>query len=282
MQSLAYDLLSLRIAAKAADHIILLGIGAGIFLPLLKKLIIHIDGLDWKRAKWNMPARFVLRWGFKQCLNYAHVLIIDNAALLEHIPEKFHNKIRYIAYGGDHIPAVAGNIVKINKPYALVIARAEPENNLHIIIEAFSTLPSQNLVVISNWNKTRYGKHLFKYCSRIQNIECLNPIYNIAELQHYRKNCSVYIHGHSAGGTNPSLVEAMYSQIPIIAWDNQFNRITTNELANYFSSSKQLIGHMNSFNTEEYAQQATKLYAFASKNYTWADMVTRLKHILED
>jgi glycosyltransferase involved in cell wall biosynthesis len=284
IQSLAYDLLSLSIAAKTADHIILLGIGAGLFFPLIKseKLIIHIDGLEWKRAKWNMFARFILRQGFIHCLKYAHAIIIDNPALLEHIPGKFLNKIRYIAYGGDHVQVVGGNNPKLDKPYALVIARAEPENKLHVIIEAFSALPSQTLIIISNWNNTRYGKHLFKQCLRFHNISCMDPIYDITELQRYRKNCAVYIHGHSAGGTNPSLVEAMYSQIPIIAWDNKFNRNTTNELAEYFSSVNQLIDRMNSFKQDVYAQQAVKMFAYALENYTWSDTVKRLIGILEE
>lgn len=106
-------------------------------------------------------------------------------------------------------------------------------------MEAFKN-NKKNIIFIGNWNKNEYGKKLIEQYQQYNNITMLNPIYDSKILNVFRKNCSNYIHGHSAGGTNPSLVEAMFYGKPIIAYDVIYNRETTHNKALYYKNSSSL------------------------------------------
>ena len=274
IQSILYDLKGLLIAVKKSDYILLLGTGVGILFPFIprlrsKFLIIHIDGLEWERSKWNAIARLVLRAGHKISLHYAKSIILDNEALTKYIPDRYRKKTIQVGYGGNHLPRTNSQKFSDEFTYALTIARAEPENNLHLILKVFSKNRSLNLKVVSNWDKTRYGKKLFKSYSNFPNIQLVQAIYDTKKLQQYRSGCSLYIHGHSAGGTNPSLVEAMYSGLPILAWDNEFNRVTTHGLATYFNSEDELIHQLKSLKPQTLVASAQKMQEYARQHYTW-------------
>jgi glycosyltransferase involved in cell wall biosynthesis len=120
-------------------------------------------------------------------------------------------------------------------PYACKVCRIEPENNVHVVLDAFSKLPRHTLVFIGNWNNSEYGRALREKYKDNTNMHLLDPIYDQRTLDVIRGNCFLYIHGHSAGGTNPSLVEAMYLGLPVIAFDVSYNRTTTD------NSSKMVI-----------------------------------------
>jgi len=287
IQSILYDLLSFRIALKNAEQILVLGVTASLFLAFVsaekrQKIFVHVDGLEWTRSKWNVFAKAILYLAFRMSLRYAHCILIDSSALLKYIPVRYKYKTRSVSYGGDHVNLHRAIKKKTDRPFALAIARAEPENNLHIILSAFEKDPPLELVIISNWHKTRYGRSLFRKYSQGKNIRLIQAIYDESELSTYRNYCSVYIHGHNAGGTNPSLVEAMYSGIPVIAWDNSFNRITTNNLANYFKSKTELLHLTTQESLSVLSRDALKLQAFAFKNYTWQMSADIMKNVLEN
>ena len=280
--SIMYDLKGLLQAGKEADYILLLGVGSGLFFPLLpslrtKNLLIHIDGIEWKRPKWNLIEKIYLRIGFWFSLRYAKTIILDNKALNDYIPDTFRKKTVILNYGGNHLPVIEKLPVMTSEiSYALVIARAEPENNLHLILRIFEQLKNPRLIIISNWNNNRYGKKLYRYYSGVKNIQLLDAIYDAYQIHQYRMNCTLYIHGHSVGGTNPSLVEAMYAGLPIVAFDNEFNRITTNNLAIYFRTGKDLeyiLQHSNQLNLSE---SAGKMKQYAMQNYTWDKTARKL------
>src|SRR5690606_38648906 len=97
-----------------------------------------------------------------------------------------------------------------------------------------------NLVIVGNWENSEYGNKLLEAYGSFDNLYLLPPIYNQNELDEIRGNCYVYIHGHSAGGTNPSLVEAMCLGLPILAYDVDYNRFTTKNIAIYFGNEIEL------------------------------------------
>jgi glycosyltransferase involved in cell wall biosynthesis len=283
--SLLYDLRSLWISSEKADYILMLGSGSAIFLPLFsartrRKIIVHIDGLEWRRQKWNLFARITLRLG-KWCSEiFARSILIDNKGLSSFISMKYQYKLGYITYGGEHLPQPEVSSFFRERPYALMIARAEPENNLHVVLETFENSNVMDLIIISNWQNSRYGRNLFVKYANKPYITLSEPIYDTSELQQYRRNCRIYIHGHSAGGTNPSLVEAMYTGVPIIAWDNEFNRITTNSLALYFKTKQELSLIISALNTETLKQTSGQMKLFAVENYTWTKVAEDLINIL--
>lgn len=157
------------------------------------------------------------------------------------------------------------------RPYAFTVCRIEPENNLHLILKAFETPPRKvpELVIVGNWNKSVYGRDLKALFGRFDHIHLLEPIYDLVRLNRLRSNCKVYLHGHSCGGTNPSLVEAMYMGLPIFAFDVNFNRETTERQAKYFSTAAELHELCENLDAEAAREVARKMKEIADRRYTW-------------
>ena len=145
------------------------------------------------------------------------------------------------------------------------ICRVEPENNVHLILEAFSKIKLP-LVFIGNWDKSDYGRRLFSKYNTIFNIHLLSPIYRLDTLYSYRASCAVYIHGHSAGGTNPSLVEMMHFSKPILAYDCSFNRASMDDKGNYFANADDLNRMLENLSL---LHDGADLADIARRRYTW-------------
>jgi glycosyltransferase involved in cell wall biosynthesis len=288
IQSLLYDFLSLWDASGKADYLLILGVVPGIFLPVFyyrlkkKRILCHVDGLDWKRQKWGLFSKLLLRVSFRLSVKLSSVIIIDNSALVKYIPVRHHSKLKYVGYGGDHLPCHPKKLAPVTGPFALVIARAEPENNLSLILKVFMIFQKLQLIIVSNWDQTSYGRSLLTKYANQPNISLIGPIYDKNELQRYRENCLIYIHGHSAGGTNPSLVEAMYTGKPVIAWDNEFNRITTNNLSLYFKNQNELMNQLIHPKSSKLQSVGEKLKEYAQANYKWSIAADQLKAILTE
>jgi len=153
--------------------------------------------------------------------------------------------------------------------YAFSVCRIEPENNIHIILAAFDDAPTMPLVFVGNWDNSEYGRELKAHYREIPHIHLFDPIYDQKKLNAIRGNCTVYLHGHSCGGTNPSLVEAMYLGLPIIAYDVNFNRETTEDKALYFSSADELRTQCGKLDNAELKKIAASMKEIALRRYTW-------------
>lgn len=278
-QSILYDIVSLFKSAKIADTILILGTSGCIVLPLFrlfypkKKLIINIDGLEHRRQKWNYTARNMLKISEKLAVKYATSIIVDNKGIQDYVFKTYGKNTILIAYGGNHVKNLnltSETKLKLLIPdfYALKVCRIEPENNLHIVLEAFSKLKI-NLVIIGNWENNDYGKNLKLKYSGIKNILLLDSIYDQDILDEIRSNCAFYVHGHSAGGTNPSLVEAMFLGLPVICFDVIYNRETTLNQAIYFNTADELISIIQSLNQTALNKLGKKMKKIAEENYTW-------------
>ncbi|MDX8383925.1 MAG: glycosyltransferase, partial [Ghiorsea sp.] len=174
-----------------------------------------------------------------------------------------------IAYGGDHALAIeAVDVTEYSLPekYAFSVCRIEPENNVHMIVAAFAGQDDVPLVIVGNWNNSDYGKELREQYAAVEHIQLLDPIYDLGKLKTLRQNAFIYMHGHSAGGTNPSLVEAMHFGHPILAFDCSFNRSTTEGRALFFDSSDSLLSMINDASFEESSLDVLEV---AKRRYTW-------------
>ena len=277
IQSILYDIISMMRVIKRYDDILILGVSGCLFLPVLSwlskaRIIVNIDGLEHKRAKWGKCARWFLKKSEAIAVKYADVIVTDNLGIEDYVTETYHKPSCMIAYGGDHVlrhvsPDQHNAILKryglISGEYAISICRIEPENNCHIILDAFSR-SNKTLVFIGNWNKSDYGRELKAKYSSLSNIKIIDPVYDLDVLYVLRSHCKYYIHGHSAGGTNPSLVEAMFFGCPIIAYDVVYNRATTKNQAYYFSDSEELLQHL-----EDKGLHGEAMIEIAKKEYTW-------------
>jgi len=157
----------------------------------------------------------------------------------------------------------------LNAPFAFSVARIQADNNVEMVLEAFAQSPPHPLVMVGNWARSAYGRELKTRYEKYPNLQLLEAIYDQEELNCLRGHCSLYIHGHSAGGTNPALVEAMHLSLPIAAFDVIYNRATTEDKAYYFQSAdglKELLGRVPAADWEA---KRPVMKAIAERRYRW-------------
>ena len=278
-RSIFYDIFSMISAGlNKSDSLLLLGLSGSIFIPFYKlffhgKIITNVDGIEWKRQKFSWFTSKFLKFSEYLAVKFSNEIISDNKAVGEHIYSEYGRKSHMIPYGGDHIDLSISSqsqiFLDLNiSSFFLGICRIEPENNIELILEAFSKVPSRGLVFIGNWDNSDYGKLMRNKYSTFKNIHLIDPIYEQKELNIFRKNCSGYVHGHSAGGTNPSLVEAMYFSDYIACYDCNFNRNTTDNNADYFSDSSELVEIIKKPINKSHKQSL--LHKTALQRYNWS------------
>lgn len=290
-QSVIYDVHSLFSAVwRRSNFILLLGVSGAIALPIIRLLssahiVTNIDGIEWRRQKWRGLAKSFLRFSEKVAVRFSHLTIADNAAIAHYVKQTYGMDSRVIAYGGDH--AFEADTVEFHGPklpdlYAFTVCRIEPENNLHVILKAYSEHHSHNLIIVGNWENSKYGRELRQLYQGFPNIFLLNPIYDLGVLKGLRENSSIYLHGHSAGGTNPSLVEAMHFRKPIFAFDCSFNRSTTEGRALYFNDFVELNRLIDTVGTSQLQSLGEAMLEIARRRYTWKAVAEQYFDILRE
>lgn len=289
--SILYDIISIFHAILYADVLLVLGVSGGIILPFVriftnKKIIVNIDGLEWRRDKWGRFTKEFLKFSEILAVKFSDADITDNLALKKYT-SRYYNTLSYLVpYGADHVKKPVPSKSDLAKysflldDYAFKVCRIEPENNVHVVLEAFKNLRLK-LVIVGNWNTSLYGQELKDKYKNFNNIYLLDPIYDQIKLDLLRSNCKVYIHGHSAGGTNPSLVEAMYLGLPIIAFDVMFNHCTTFNSAKYFKSSSSLEKILKDISDYELSLIGKAMEKIALDEYTWSKIADRYSFLID-
>lgn len=291
-QSILYDSISLLRSYKKEDYILLLGVSGAIMIPFLKpftkaKIVSHIDGLEWKRDKWGWFAKKFLKFSEMLAIRFSDGVIADNRHIQKYITEEYSHSSYLIAYGANHVSPVEIESYQkkfsfLGKPYVFTVCRIEPENNVEMQLRAFKECEiGMPYVVVGNWNANDYGMRLYHDYSKVKNIILYNPIYEMEELNVLRSNCFFYLHGHSAGGTNPSLVEAMYLGLPVIAYGVNYNRETTFGKALYFNNFEELKDLLLQIRTLNRDQIRKDLCKLAKKNYSWEAITKKYVKMLE-
>lgn len=281
-QSFFYDFLCQIHALFIADTVLILGPSAGLFLfmnkIINKKVIVNYGGLnEWERGKYNYMGRKVIKINYWAATRFSTTNITDNTILSSSLLSTFKAQSINIAYGGDHTFFIAFtdlDLIKypfLNQKFSLSVSRAQIDNNIHLLIDAYKGLPDKILVIVANWEVTHYGIQIKeKYGNlEIPNIYLLNAIYDTNELNLLRSNATIYIHSHSQCGTAPSLVEAMCLHLPVISYDALTNRETTDNEALYFNDSKSLKELISLINESTIFSLKQKMSSIASKKYQW-------------
>lgn len=290
IQSIIYDIVSIFHALFYANTLLVLGVSGGIVIPFVKlitrkKIIVNIDGLEWRRPKWSTPVRKFLRFSEYLAVKFSDADITDNYALKKYTAKSYNTLSYLVAYGGDHVSHVEATQEDINlypflsHDYAFKVCRIEPENNVHIILEAYKVL-SDVLVIIGNWDNSEYGKKLKEHYSNFKNIHIVDPIYDQRNLDVLRSNASLYLHGHSAGGTNPSLVEAMSLNLPIFIFDAIYNHHSTDFAAPSFRTAKDLVVLVKNTSPLKLKIIASELKAIADRQYTWSSVAHKYEQLI--
>lgn len=283
--SIFYDALSMLKSIRSSDVMLILGVSGAIILPLIRlfsksKIIVHIDGCEWKRDKWNFFAKRFLKFSEKIAVKFSHEIIADNPVIVNYVKSKFNKDSNLISYGSDHvisskelsIESLKNKYPFISSTYAISVCRIVPENNIELILNAFTKLKDRNIAVIGNWDNNSYSQSLKDKFKSYENIYLIDSIYDQKLLDTLRAHSSLYIHGHSAGGTNPSLVEAMYLGLPVFCYDVNYNRETTLDSALFFNTSNELVDLLNNSSEKNLNSISKKLKAIATEKYLWGDI----------
>lgn len=277
-QSIPYDIWSVLSALRRGqDTLLVLGVSGAMILPLVRliskaRIVTNIDGIEWKREKWGRLQRAILKWSEALAVRFSHDVIADNGAIADHVRETYGTACAVIAYGGDHaLAAEPQPVPELDLPdrYAFKVCRIEPENNVHMILEAFADRADFPIVFVGNWDRSSYGAELKARYRGAPGVRILDPIYDIGKLRTLRQGASAFVHGHSAGGTNPALVEVMFFGRPVLAYDCSFNRYSTDDRALYFSDAAGLRRLLDDTPPEVQAEVGTAMRAIAQERYTW-------------
>jgi glycosyltransferase involved in cell wall biosynthesis len=285
ISSIYHDFLALRAVRSRADIIIIMGVSMGPLFYLkghCPPCIINIDGLEWRRTKFSWVKRTMLKIFEAIARRSGDSIVIDNEGLRAFLPPKWANA-PMIPYGGDHVLGSTQHQSALmlpthTVPYALTICRIEPENNIQILIEGFLLSQFPSYKIIGNWDASNYGRELRERFSKADRIEMIDPIYEPEKLHELRLGCALYIHGHSVGGTNPSLVEMIFYDAPILCYDCTFNRYTAGETASYFESRSQLGSMLYS---HELVRQDDAVRNSMRRRYQWVNIARSYSDIIE-
>ncbi len=253
--TLLYDFLCLKDALESDFDVILeLGyVPCGFFYPLFfrgqrphrPKLITNMDGLEWKRSKWSRLLQRFAELTERLGAQYSDAMISDNEAIRDYLLDKYGKDSYFIPYGAAPMDALDNSTLAYYgvEPggYLMLIARLEPENNIETILDGYVQSKGEIPFLVVGKTNTKHGKYLLRKYSTKDSIRFLGGIYDYAVLSALRGQAYIYFHGHSVGGTNPSLVEAMSSRALIAAHDNPFNRSVLENRALYFFTPEDVV-----------------------------------------
>jgi glycosyltransferase involved in cell wall biosynthesis len=286
-----YDTMSLLSAVNKYDKVLLLGFGGGFLMPFLrnkskKKITVNIGGLDWKRNKWSPSARKVIKKAEELLIRNCGKVISDNIGIRDYLIAEYNRESTLIAYGGDQ--AMKKEITDefrqqysfLNGNYAFIVTRIQEDNNINLMLDAFLAQDQLPFVIVGNWNNSEYGIETKKAYLNKSNLILLDAIYNRDILDVLRSNCTLYVHGHSAGGTNPSLAEAMYLGLPVIAFASGYNEYTTANKALYFSNAAELTGIIKNYKSIDRQKIGSELKQIAEKDYRWEHIAAQYKDVI--
>jgi glycosyltransferase involved in cell wall biosynthesis len=215
-----------------------------------KKVVVttNMDGLEWKRTKYSEKVKKFLQYAESLGVKYSDHLISDSIGIQDYLKEKYKAESTYIAYGATLFETPDFSKLQdynlIPNQYDMLIARLEPENSIEIILDGVvQANVSRPFLVIGNY-ETVYGNYLKSKFSTHSEIQFIGGIYNMEVLNNLRYYSNIYFHGHTVGGTNPSLLEAMSSNSLICANDNCFNKYILGKDAIYFHDATDVSNHL--------------------------------------
>ena len=248
-------------------------------------IVTNMDGLEWKRSKYSKPIQSFLKFAEKLAVHFSDQLIADSKGIQSYLKEKYNRDSVYIPYGANVFNAPDKTVLKeynLNPyEYDMLVARLEPENSVEVILDGFTdTNVNRDFLVIGN-TKTALGKKLVdKYHdNRIKFVGYVNEIEKLDSLRYFS---NLYFHGHTVGGTNPSLLEAMASNAFICAQDNIFNKAILGEDAVYFSSADEVCAIVESTLKKENGKSLLSNKEKVSKIYAWETIISQYEVFLKD
>ena len=224
------------------DLLFFVNVGMGHHAALCRilgaKVVMNVDGLDWKRAKWGPFARLYFRSAARSAIRFCNRLITDAEAMRKIYLEEFGKETTMIAYGAyvesSENPDSVRQLGVEPSGYYLIASRLIPENHADLIIEGFlASGTSKKLVIAGGANyDSPFHRRLRELAT--ENVKFTGHIHDQSVIKELHCNCFAYVHGHSVGGTNPSLLKAMGYGNCVLALDTVFNREVLDDTGLFF------------------------------------------------
>lgn len=287
LETLSHTALSTlhAITRKAPDAAFVFNAANSPLVPLLRgrgiPVALHMDGLEWKRSKWGARGKAYYRWAEEFGVRWADALIADAPGIAEYYRTEFGVPTELIRYGAPILDTAPVESIRglglESGGYHLVVARFEPENHVLEIVEGYrassATIP---LVVVGS---APYGA---EYTQRIQaaaegdpRIRLLGGVFDQDLLDALYFHARTYVHGHSVGGTNPSLLRAMGAGTAVVAWDVTFNRETLDDLGWFFEDADEAERHFSALEGDtEIPALAAAVKERARAHFRWDDVTS--------
>lgn len=289
METLSHTALSVAHAVRARPDVAFVFNSANApFLPALSARNIpvatHVDGLEWQRDKWSGTGREYYRRAETLAVRFSDALIADAQGISDYYMDQFNAKTTIIAYGAPIIekrrPELLTSLGLTPRGYHLVVARFEPENHVDVIVDGYvRSNASQPLVVVGS------APYSEAYTQRVHHladsrVTFLGGVWDQELLDQLYANATSYLHGHSVGGTNPSLLRAIGAGAPTVAFDVVFNREVLGEAGTFFHNAPSLTEQVEQAeaNTESWESRSA-LSVQRAKLYDWDDVAGRYEDL---
>jgi glycosyltransferase involved in cell wall biosynthesis len=246
--------------------------------------IVNMDGMEWKRSKYNWLTRKFLKKAESLAVKHADILIADSLGIKEHLQTTYNHQSEFIPYGaiGFESPDSSQLSAFLLEPgaYGILVARMEPENNIEMIIRGWIQSGSDQPLLVVGDTGNNFGKRMRRKYDHPK-IRFAGSIYDQSLLNNLRYHSRYYFHGHSAGGTNPSLLEAMACQCNILAHDNIFNRSVLGTDASFFSTEEDLTELLINQQSEAIINENKKKNLQKIKeNYNWERIISKYESVM--
>lgn len=294
VETLAHTALSVAHSQmRSADVAIVFNAANAPLIPAIHArgipVAVNVDGVEWQRAKWGPCAKRYYRWAERFAVRQADALIADARGIQDYYLATHGVAPEFIPYGAPLRNDLATDRLAplglAPGGYHLVVARYEPENNLPLILEGFQRSTAQlPLVVVGHAPYVRPDiERALAAAARDPRVKLVGPVWDQDQLDQLYAHACTYIHGHSVGGTNPSLLRAMGASAPSVAFDVKFNREVLGWTGVYFSSAPELDRRIVE---AESAPEATRARGRDSQArvallYNWDDVAYQYEELCE-
>lgn len=241
--------------------------------PKKPLVVTNMDGLEWKRSKFSKSVQRFLSYAEKRAVQKSDYLISDSIGIQKYISDKYNAESQYIAYGAHNFDSPDVSILQkyeVDKnQYNMILARFEPENNIEMVLDGTVLSANKTPVLVIGNHNTKYGSYLKNKFANQPHIRFIGAVYNLNDLNNLRYFSNIYFHGHTVGGTNPSLLEAMASQALIAAHDNEFNKGVLNDNAFYFNSPNEVEKIINTIKKNDNLQLVQNNFEAIASDFNW-------------
>lgn len=276
---------------RKPDVVLVMNVANGFWLPLLKlrgiPTLVNVDGIEWERAKWGRLAKTIFRAGARATARWGTKMIYDAQAIADRWRQEFGLDGFVISYGGDDPGTLPAPVGVTSGSYVLLVARFVPENSIWEFIEAVKLLPKSTPVVIvgSSGNGGEIDNAVRALAEERPNVQWLGHVHDHQQLLALWQHSGVYFHGHSVGGTNPALVQAMACGAPTVARDTVYNREVLQSAGIFVQPTAPDIAFaLQQIMKDPVRQEQLSVQAKerASAAYTWAGVCNAYEQALDE